>query len=518
VTVIRQANRLILNTFATYGRMLLTIGLGLATIRLLFQALGETGYGVFTATNATGAMLAVLQASLVTSAQRNLAFDLGQGNLEQQRRTFSTTLALFALSAVGVMGVSIAVGPGLLSLLTIPDDLRSAAFWVYCLSILNIVLTVSVTPYNAVLAARQEILWVTVSQVLTRVLLLAAVLPLFTIDASGDRLAFYAAAQVLVTVVGGLVPWLASRRYPEARFSFSRVLRRDMRRIGSFAGWTMFERLATTFREQGSVAVINAFFGPSVNAAYAIAVQVAGYVVSLPSALSNVIAPALTTRRSQGDAIWSERLRWVGSRYAVYMSMLLLVPIALEIDTILNLWIPNHPPLAASFCILVMLARLAGMLSWGDGMAAQAVGRIRHLSLALSLPMLIAFGLVTLAYRFGWSAEPLLMPAVMLVMTLIVSLYRPIVVSRLTSTPPQAYVRNVLIKLAVAIVPAAALAWGVHALLDAGIARVLIVTVVYGLAQIACIWFVGSDAWEREHVIRVVNSHRVRKLLHRTKA
>lgn len=518
MTAIRQANRLILNTFATYGRMLLTIGLGLATIRLLFEALGETGYGVFTATNATGAVLAVLQASLVTSAQRNLAFDLGQGDVEQQRRTFSSTLALFAISAVGVLAVSLAVGPGLLSLLTIPDDLRPAAFWVYCLAILNIVLTVSITPYNAVLSARQEIVWMTISQVLMRVLLLAAVWPLFVVEALGDRLLIYAAAQVLITVVGGILPWWIARRFPEARFSLSQVRRRDIRRVGSFAGWTMFERLATTFREQGSVAVINIFFGPSVNAAYSIALQVAGYVIALPSALANVIAPALTTRRSLGDSIWSERLRWIGSRYAVYMSMLLLVPIALEVDTILRLWIPDHPPLASSFCVLVMLARLAGMFSWGDGMAAQAVGRIRHLSLALSVPLLIAFGLVALAYRLGWSNNPLLMPTVMVVMTTAMTLYRPMVVSRLMGTPWSAYVRHVLLKVSLALAPAVLVAVGLHLMLEPGVVRLMLVTLGYSVVQIACIWFFGSDAWEREHVLRVVNSARVRKLLRKLHA
>jgi hypothetical protein len=97
---VRQSTRLILNTAATYARMILTVGLGLLATRWAFQTLGPVEFGIFAALVNTVGVLLVISDGLSEAVERFLAFEIGRGDHARQREFFGTASAVMIAAAV----------------------------------------------------------------------------------------------------------------------------------------------------------------------------------------------------------------------------------------------------------------------------------------------------------------------------------------------------------------------------------------------------------------------------------
>ena len=153
----KQSTRLITNTGATFVRMMLTIGLGLVGTRILLDHLGEVDFGLIGALGATGSLLAATKAALTTSAQRHFAYETGRQDWAALQCVFFTTWTLFTLLGLALAVILASLAPVVLSVLIIPEERAEAAWWVYHLSLLTIVITVWFTPFRAMLTAHQMI-------------------------------------------------------------------------------------------------------------------------------------------------------------------------------------------------------------------------------------------------------------------------------------------------------------------------------------------------------------------------
>jgi O-antigen/teichoic acid export membrane protein len=510
----KQSTRLALNTAATYVRMVLTAVITLVIVRLLFRAFGIENYGVYVALTASRTLLMVIQSALVAGSQRHLAYEIGRGTPERVLAVYNATLMVFALSALAVLLVGIALTGSILSVLTISAEQMTAARWTYFLSLLNLCGNIANTPLRAVLQARQSIVALSVIDLLDRVARLVAVFFLGFLPWS--PMVSYMALNVLVTAMTFSSLHIYCRAmYAECRFAPGSLHRADFVGIGSFSVWVVFERLATGLREQGSVIALNSFFGPAVNAAYDVALRLGNQLAHLSGGLTNAIAPAMTAHEGGGNFAMVERLGNVGGRYSIYAASLPVVPVVLETDTFLRLWLVDVPEQATLFVQLVMIARFVGVLSWGDAMIAQAKGRIAVLSVALSLPFYLSFLAVIAWFALG-GMQPMALPLMMLLTTAVLSVwYRPWYVRRMLGSNWAGYLREVLWRTMSAIVPATCVAAAVRLSMPESLVRMMAVIATYGLCLLAAVWFWGVERWERSILERLARDalSRARSLL-----
>ncbi|MGH8645592.1 MAG: hypothetical protein ACREX4_14490, partial [Gammaproteobacteria bacterium] len=261
---------------ATFGRMALTVGVGLVSTRLFLKALGQVDFGLLSVLGATGSVLTLTTTALTASTQRHLAYEIGRGDKLAMAMVFSTALAMFGAVGVALWAIGQSLVPVIMRVLTIPPDRADAAWWVYQFTLLSIASSVILTPYHGIIAAHQELVISSVVDLITSVLRLLIVMALFLI--AEDRLiAFsamnFAASTGVLIALAGLCLW----RYPESRPNWRRVRLAEMRRLSTYAGWSMMGTLAWSLRHQGGVILLNLRFGPIVNAAFAISNQLSGY-------------------------------------------------------------------------------------------------------------------------------------------------------------------------------------------------------------------------------------------------
>ena len=95
--------RLAKNTVYLYLRMILTMAIGLYTSRVVLKTLGVSDYGVYNVTGGLITMLTYVNTILAGGTSRFLTIALGKNNINELKKTFSTTITLAMASALLVL-------------------------------------------------------------------------------------------------------------------------------------------------------------------------------------------------------------------------------------------------------------------------------------------------------------------------------------------------------------------------------------------------------------------------------
>ena len=145
------------NTMFLYFRMMFTMVVALFTSRVILQKLGVDNYGIYQSVGGIVGFLSFVNSALSTGSSRFLTYALGEDDFEKLRKTFSTTLTIHIALAVLVVIVAETAGLWFLfNKLVIPADRMDATVYVFHLSILTAVFTLTQVPYNASIISHEK--------------------------------------------------------------------------------------------------------------------------------------------------------------------------------------------------------------------------------------------------------------------------------------------------------------------------------------------------------------------------
>ena len=319
--------RIAKNTLLLYVRMFFVMAVTLFTSRVVLATLGVTDFGIYNVVGGVVAMMGILNNAMAVSTQRYLTFELGRGDAVRLKQVFCMCLAIFVMLAVVVVVLGETVGLWFLnSKMTIPADRMVAANWVYQFSILACVASLIVTPYNAVIIARERMNVYAYVGILEVVLKLAVVYLLLVIPV--DRLTTYGLLILLSQIVIAVIYMLyCTRHFAEARY---RVYWDGslFRELVSYSGWNLFGSAAGVVKGQGLNILLNMFFTPAVNAARGIAYQVNAAITQFFTNFYTAVRPQITKYYAQGDMEEMTKLIFRSSKMSFYLIMLISMPIS----------------------------------------------------------------------------------------------------------------------------------------------------------------------------------------------
>ena len=152
-----DSHRILRNTGALYVRMLLVMAVSLYISRVVLAALGVDDYGIYNVVGGIVVFFSFLTGALSLSIQRFLAADLGRGDLQAARRTFSVSLQVHAVLAVVLLLAAETLGVWFLTTqLNIPAGRMAAAGRVFQFTLLSFVAKLFVVPFNAAVIAHER--------------------------------------------------------------------------------------------------------------------------------------------------------------------------------------------------------------------------------------------------------------------------------------------------------------------------------------------------------------------------
>lgn len=369
--------RIARNTLMLYIRMLISMLVGLYTSRVVLQTLGVEDYGIFGVVGGVVSMMGFLNASMSGATSRFITFELGKGDMQRVRDTFSSAMIIHIGIALVVLLLAETVGLWFLcNKLVIPEGRMVAAHWVYQCSIISAVVSITQSPYTAVIMSREkmdiyaymELLNVTLKLLIVYLLLIG----------NFDKLILYSILTLIVSVlIAALYRIYCIRKFEESHFRWvwnTELLKPMM----SFSGWDLYGNMSYSVVQQGRNFIVNMFFGVAVNAACGIAATVQGVLQAFSNSIVGAIRPQIIKSYSTNDYSRVQSLIANGTKFSIILLMLFSVPIILNMDYILSLWLGDVPKFTNSFCIILILQNIVGVCSNYFIIGIHATGNIKR--------------------------------------------------------------------------------------------------------------------------------------------
>jgi len=376
----------------------------LYTSRVVLDQLGVVDFGVYNVVGGIVAMLSFLNSSMTNAVQRFFSFAIGEGDSEKLNRYFNVSLAAHVMIAVVVIILTEVLGVWYLeNYINIPAERMDTARWVLHFSILSTVFFILQVPFNSMIIAKEQMSIYAYLSIFDGILrLVIAYMLTITI---WDKLKAYAVMMAVVPMIVLIIYYVYCRR----AFAESRIRNNGswsiLREITGFASWNVFGEISWLLTDQGVNLLINYFYGPAINAARAIGLQVNLAVNKFVQNFQVAVNPQVIKLYAAGDLDAMKRLVFQASRLSFYLLMVLSLPLLFAMEDVLALWLKEVPAKTAVFCRLFLICTLIQIIPNLLAQIARGYGKIRKYTTMVSSTIFLIFPASFLALYLGASPE-----------------------------------------------------------------------------------------------------------------
>lgn len=476
----------------------------LYTSRVILQALGVEDYGVYTAIGGIIAFLSMVTGPIDSAISRFLTYELGRDDKDRLHRYFSTGLTIMIIFSVLAVIILETAGIWFLNNKMVIDESRVvAANWVLHLSIAAFVVNLISAPYRAAIIAHEKMALFAYMGILDAALKLAVAFIL--LKSPIDKLILYAALLLAVSVlVRFIYTIICNRQFEECQTVKIGLDRELFKGLFSFAGWNVFGAMASFCRGQGVNIFFNLFGGPVVNAAYGIANQVNGAIVSFVNNFTTALNPSIIKSYAASEKQYMMSLVYQGARFSYFLVLLFAMPLILEAEQVTQLWLGQPPEYSAVFIQLMLIYSLIESLSKTIMAGVHASGKIMAYQIVIGLFQVIILPLAYVLLWMGFSPTAVLIA--MVVVDVIAVFARMFMAKNIFELSIQTYLWEVIIKTMLVTVVALIVPLLLRIYLNENIVRFFIVVAISLLSTTLSVLYVGCTSSERSALLCKVYS------------
>lgn len=395
--------RIAKNTIYLYFRSFLMLAINLFSSRVILQALGISDYGLYNAIGSIVAMFAILNGVLATGTSRFLTFELGRNDFPKLKKTFGAAFAMHVGMALLVFLLLETIGLWFVNYkLNIPEGRGFAANVVYQLSILTSMLSLTQVPYSATIIAHEKMGVYAYVGIAEATFKLALIFVLLYVPFKDNLIAY---AIIMAAWSIGLqifYRFYCYNRFPESHLTLVKD-KTVYKSMLSYSLWDFVGQFCGTGNSQGVNLLINMFFGTAINAARGVAYQVENALTQFSSNFMTAMTPQIVKSYAQNNRDRFFQLIYEGGKFAYFLLFMFTLPVFLEADYILKLWLVKVPPLTPIFLRFVLVITLVRVTARPLINGVHATGNVKYLNLWSGLYSACTFlPLVYLFYKLGF--------------------------------------------------------------------------------------------------------------------
>lgn len=494
-----QAKRVIKNTGFLYAKMGITMFISLYTTRLILNALGASDFGIYAVVGGAISMLGFLHAAMSSATQRFMSFYEGKGIVSKQKQIFNVSLVLH-------FGIALLLGIVLLvagyfffnGILNIPPDRIYAAKVVYASLIISTMFTVMSVPYEAVLNAHENMLYYSVVGVFESVLKLSVAF--IVVYYMGDKLELYGMLMACIPLlVLTVMRVYCHKQYKECVIAPKRYWEKSlMKEMTSFAGWSFMVSVSSMLSHHGQNLAINHFFGTRVNAAQGVGNQIGGQLRNIAVVIMKAVDPVIAKYEGSGDRSKMLMTMTIAAKFSTFILMLIAIPVIVEMDSILNLWLTTVPEFTSVFCQLILINYIVSQPTVSLNSALLAEGNIKKFQITFSmLPILLIIAYCTSFYLGG---KPYYLYLIMLVYTLIKTSIMLYFAKESLGLNILTFLKNTYFKIVVIMILGFAFSIAIKWVTYEGILRILINIIGSSVMLMGLIYLFGLNRIEKQSI------------------
>lgn len=428
--------RIAKNTILLYFRMFVMMAVGLFTSRVILDALGASDYGIYNVVGGLVTMFSVLTGAMSVATSRFLTFALGVGDSKQLRKTFVTAVNIHLLIAAAMIVIAEVAGIWFLNnKLNIPAERMGAANIVLQFSIATFVINLINVPYTSSIISHERMgiyAYFTLYDVFVKLLYVSPI----------DRLVIYALLLCLANLTTQIIYWIyCKRKFEECRYSFC-MDKTLLKKMFGFIGWAFWGNAAVVVKDQGMTLLLNIFCGTLVNAAQGVANQVNAMVNRFVTNFMTAVEPQITKQYAAGEYESMNKLIIRSTKFSAFLMLLLIVPIIVNIDDLLGLWLVEVPLHTSSFVSLILFYSFVDCFTTGLITGILANGKIKIYEIALTIIYAVNIACAYVILKLGMSPEALY--GLLIFFKVIVFITQLILGRRMFALPLSVYIRSML--------------------------------------------------------------------------
>lgn len=397
--------RIAKNTIALYTRNLISMFVGLFTVRIVLKTLGETDYGIYSVVAGSITFLTFVSWALSAGSQRFLSYTIGKNDKKELKKTFGVTFTLYFILVMIVIAAAESIGVWFINThLVISTDRLFAANVIFQFVIISTGITLLTSPYMMAIMAHEDM------HIFAKLAIVDALVKIgicvVLVLSPFDKLITYVFMMLVATLLVQSIYFVfARRRYEECRIKRLHWDKAKAKEMTSFSVWNLFGSLAGVGKTQGLGILLNLFFGPIVNAAQGVATTIRSVSGTFSGNFSSALAPQIVKKYASEDYDSMASLLHRGSKMTYFLMLIVVVPLIFAIDFILQIWIGDHSEHMAPFCQLLLLEALIDSISTPLATANQATGKIARYQALIGFFGLMTLPLAYLFMKLGYAPE-----------------------------------------------------------------------------------------------------------------
>lgn len=495
-------SRIAKNTLFLYLRQILILFVSLYTVRVVLRVLGAEDYGIYNAVAGIVTMMNFLSASMASATQRFFSFAIGEGNIIKLKRVFNANIIIYTAIAVGSLVLLETVGYWFVAKeLSVPHDRYDAAIMIYHFAVLSFIFSIFSSPFAAIIIAHEDMkLYAGISIIET---LMKLIIVFILCVAFGDKLKIYGVLLCVVAFINlSIYLIVCFCRYDECRLDKKQISKEVLTEITQFTGWTLFGQVSTVARHQVITVMLNQMFNPMVVSARSIANSITNAANSFANNFNTSLYPPIVKEFALGDMTGMYNLVFNGCKMTFFLLWVVALPLILEMEQILTLWLVNLPEYTVQFTRLALIEIVINAVSTPIGTAARARGKMKIYELSLGLlqfliPM-VSFPL------FKAGVSPAVVYYVAICINVIMFIVRLLIVRSLTGLPVLAFIRHVLVPIVVVVVLSFSASYSIQLLLPERVLMSVIIIICSVVVTSVIMYFIGFNKAQRMHIVHFV--------------
>lgn len=493
------------NTAFLYLRMLFVLFVSLYTSRVVLNTLGVVDYGVYNVVAGFVSLFSFLNATLASSMQRFYNYEGTLSPTDGYNNVYSSGLLIHLVLCAVLLIILETVGIWYLNnRIVIPAERMFSANVVYQSAIMSLLLLILQIPYMGAILASEKMSFyalVSIADVLIK-LVLVIILP----HLPYDKLIMFSLISLSVSLFNFLCYYIYAKGKLNLRFR--RHLKEGLfKSIFSFSQWNLLGTFAFMIKGQGINLMLNSFFGPVINAARGISYQVNSAITGFSSNITIAFRPQIVNSYAAGEHERVESLFITESKICFVLISLLVIPVIIEMDYLLNLWlgdvVPNYTKI---FTTLVLLDSLVNTLNTPCSQVAFAVGQIQRFQIASSIVNLLLLPFCWIGLHV--CGNPVVVFSLTIIFSIInqgICLYQLL---RIFKYSISHYIKKVIFRLLVFILTLPVIPYIVCEIMPSSFVRLVLVVMATLLYGILATYFLVLDFRERGYLMNLLRKKR----------
>lgn len=505
-----KTHRILLNTAATYGRSIVGVICGIFSMRWVLMSLGDESFGLYGVVGSLVLFVIFLNIQFASALSRFYAFSIGKAQsanktgqeIEEIREWFSSGVLIHLVVPTLLVVIGYPIGKYAIcnNWLTIPANRVDVCVWLWRFAMISAFVSMANAPFQAMYTAKQYIVELTVyniGQVIAKTMFIY-----YMTTVHRDWLFGYGLMMCILAITPQLIVCIrAMFVFEECRFRFKAI--RDATKIweiAKYSWWQTFNGLGYLARHQWLEVVVNKFFGPKVNAAYTVGLTLGAESAALTGALNAAFTPAITTECGEGNVAQMKRMAFQSCKFGTLLTLMFALPLALEIQEVLRLWLKTPPRHSATLCLFWIVAIIIEKLTLGHGQAVQAVGKIARFQFWRGLVSFVCLPLSILAILINRHIYSVGMA--LIITTLMIMVCDVVVAQKDAGMNVKHWVHKIVLPIAVGALISVFCGLLPRLYLDASIWRVCVTTFVTVSSLGTIAWFAVFDGMEQRYVVK----------------